>query len=196
MDSIRTFIAIELDEALKQELGRLEGRLQDRVSTGVKWVEPGSIHLTLKFLGSTPSSKIAEIETRLEEVALWFTPFWLRLGRVGGFPNLKRPRVIWVGLEGDIETLHKLQLEVCRAIEDLGFPPEERSFTAHLTLGRVKDVLSEEERSRLREAMLTAESLPGGAFEVNSVSLMRSDLTPRGALYTCLREVFLGVRDD
>lgn len=191
MERLRLFIAIELPETIKEGLVSYQAQLRSGRDSFVKWVDPGGIHLTLKFLGNTPASQVDYIEKAMAEVAQGVPPFSLELGGLGAFPNLRQPRVVWVGVVGDLEQLARLQGAMDQALEQLGFIKEGRAFSPHLTLGRFREGASVEECRRLgqRVAQAKAEALPG--FLVESVSLVRSTLTPAGAIYTRLASVRL-----
>jgi 2'-5' RNA ligase len=192
MDKIRTFIAIELDESIKDGLTRLQEGLKGEVPQGsVRWVRPASIHLTLKFLGDVPADQTREITRALERSCQGFAPFSLACGGLGCFPNLKRPRVVWVGVHEETGTLAQLQKAIEANVAPLGYPTEKRKFSPHLTLGRVQRRVSSSDLHRLGEQVGSSEIGTLGQMEVRSVNLMRSDLRPSGAVYTRLAEVKL-----
>lgn len=185
---IRAFLAINLPAAYHAPLTELLQALQ-RSRADVKWVPVANIHLTLKFFGSiTPAQKEA-IVAALQPVAAASAGFILQGEQVGGFPNLKNPRVIWLGLGGQVAQLHSLYNAVVQALVPLGFPPEDRPFTPHLTLGRVR---SGQGRQALQQALqeLTLPPLP--AFQVQELVLYQSTLRPQGAVYTPLTKLALG----
>ncbi len=193
MERIRAFIAIELPIEIKDALAAAQHELQRAdagAARGVRWVAPGSIHLTLKFLGDTPTDKVEAIRQAIVQAAGNMAPIALRLGGVGCFPNPRQPRVLWVGLEGDLAALSRLQAAIESTVSPLGFPSEKRPFSPHLTLGRVRDDATPDHRRRLAAAISTLR--PSTAhFTATAVSLMRSDLRPEGAVYTRLAEVEL-----
>jgi len=191
METIRTFIAIELPAEIHDALAAAQHELQ-RADPGaarcVRWVAPGSIHLTLKFLGQTPGAKVEAIRQAIERAAASAPCLALRLGHAGCFPNVRQPRVLWIGVEGDLAALSRLQSAIESTVSPLGFPSEKRPFSPHLTLGRVRDDATPEQRRRLGSAVAALQ--PSNArFTATSVSLMRSDLRPEGAVYTRLAEV-------
>jgi 2'-5' RNA ligase len=192
MEKIRTFIAIELDESIKDGLTKLQERLKGKVPRGsARWVRPGGIHLTLKFLGDVPADQIGEITGALERSCQGFAPFSLSCGGLGCFPNLKRPRVVWVGIQEETGTLAQLKKAIEENVAPLGYPTEKRKFSPHLTLGRVQKRASSGDRRRLGELVGALEIGILGQMEVRSVNLIRSDLRPSGAVYTQLAEVEL-----
>ena len=192
MEKIRTFIAIELDESIKDELTSLQERLRAEAPRGsVRWVRSGGIHLTLKFLGDVPADQIGEITRALQKSCQGFAPFSLSCGELGCFPNLKRPRVVWVGIQEETGTLAQLQKAIEENVGPLGYPPEKRKFSPHLTIGRVQKRVGSGDLRRLGEVVGASEIGTLGQMEVRSVNLMRSDLRPSGAVYTRLAEAEL-----
>ena len=178
MEQIRSFIAIELPDELKLKLGQLEAQLKSGQQLRVKWIDPNSIHLTLKFLGDIGEERVADVVAAVERVTGRADPFTLRTSGVGGFPNREQARVVWVGLTGDLEALGALQKAVEGALSGLGFPAERRSYFPHLTLGRVR-----------RAPVTLPPNVSGFApvsFRVACVTTIRSDLGAQGAVHTPL----------
>ena len=195
MELVRSFIAIELPADVRAELASIEEKLKVRRHPFVKWVDPESIHLTLKFLGSVSGETIPEIVEAMSLVAQPVSPFTLQIGGTGAFPNWQRPQVVWVGVGGEMGRLTTLQRELEAALSPLGFPPESRPFSPHLTLGRLRERVTPEDRRRFG---LWAQSVKFGAslsFEVNAVRLMKSQLTPSGPIHSELALVKLKARD-
>ena len=184
MEEIRSFIAIELPDEVIQALGRLESRLKSRQPDGVKWVDTTAIHLTLNFLGNIDSGRISEITEAMTEAARGISPFSLELNELGVFPNLNRVRVVWVGIGGEVEKLARLQHGLEDNLEILGFPPEERTFSPHLTLGRVREQASPQEHQKLGEVVVGMKVETIKPFAVNSISLIKSRLTGAGSIYS------------
>jgi 2'-5' RNA ligase len=186
MEKIRTFIAIELDESIKDSLTELQERLKGEAPRGsVRWVRSGGIHLTLKFLGDVPADQIGEITKALQKSCQGFAPFSLSCGGLGCFPNLRRPRVVWVGVQEETGTLAQLKKSIEENVAPLGYP------SPHLTLGRVQKRVGPGDRGRLGDLVGALEIGVLSQMEVRSVNLMRSDLRPSGAVYTRLAEVEL-----
>jgi 2'-5' RNA ligase len=131
-EQIRSFIAIELPEEAKEGLARLKKGLERDEHKFVKWVDPGGIHLTLKFLGNIPSKRVTGIAGAIEEAAQGISPFHLEISGLGAFPSLKQVRVFWVGIGGELDKLSRLQQNIDSALAALGFAKEERSFVPHL----------------------------------------------------------------
>ncbi len=191
MEQVRAFIAIELPDQVKASLSSLERRLGRDEQPCVKWVDPEGVHLTLKFLGSIPKEKVPRIVEAIAQVANGASPLQLELGMLGAFPSLGRPQVIWVGITGDVERLSLLQKGIDQALIPLGFNPESRSFTPHLTLGRLRERASPEERKSIGELMKATEFESGSILEAREISLVRSKLTPTGAIYSRLASIQL-----
>jgi 2'-5' RNA ligase len=192
-EMIRTFIAIELDHAVLKALDKLQGELKREIpGNAVRWVSSTGIHLTLKFLGDVLVEQIPLIKTGIEQASQPHDPFTVTCLGTGCFPNVQRPRVVWVGVQDLSGTLKRLQQAVEKAIAPLGYPTEAREFSPHLTLGRVQRTLSPDELQRLSNFIRDRQSRQIAAMEVHSVSLMRSDLRSTGAVYTCLANIPLG----
>lgn len=185
-EQIRSFIAIELPQNVKNGLAKLLSELGKTRHPFVKWVNPESIHLTLKFLGNIPFKQVAEINRLMEEAVQGTLPFHLEVSELGAFPNLKRPRVLWVSIKGEIDTLLSLQQSIDSALAPLGFAEEKRPFTPHLTLARLRERTSPAERKIFAELVMSTNFESSYPLEVKTISLMRSQLTPEGAIYTRL----------
>jgi 2'-5' RNA ligase len=191
-EQIRSFVAIELPEEAKKGLARLRKQLERDEHKFVKWVDPGGIHLTLKFLGNIPSKRVTEITEAMAKAVQGISPFRLEISGLGAFPSLKQARVLWVGIGGELDQLSTLQQNIDSVLAALGFAREERPFVPHLTLARVREGASLPERRSFGELVGSAAFEDKYPIEVEAVRLMRSQLTPAGALYTCLSVVGLG----
>jgi len=192
MEPIRCFIAVELPKEVRDEIAWLQAQLQSGNQPGVKWVDPYSIHLTLKFLGSVDGDRISPITRAMGEAVQGISPFHLKVEGLGVFPNLRRVQVAWVGLSGEVDKLAQLQQGIESALASLGFTPESRRFTPHLTLARLRDRASLEERQRLGQLIADTKFEPAYTFPVDAISLMRSQLTREGAIYSQIDSVELG----
>jgi len=190
-EQIRSFIAIELPEEVLEGLARLRRELERDGHKFVKWVDPGGIHLTLKFLGNIPSKRVTEITEAVEEATRGVSPFNLEISGLGAFPSLKQARVFWVGIGGEVDKLSRLQQNIDSALAALGFAKEERSFAPHLTLARIRQGASPMERRSFGELIGSTVFEDKYHIKVEAISLMRSQLTPAGAIYTCLSAVEL-----
>ena len=186
-ESVRAFIAIELPPAVREEIARVQREARAGGFNFVKWVEAGSIHLTLKFLGSVPARQVADIVRALERAAGRRAPFRLAVAGAGLFPGASAPRVAWLGLEGDLDALRDLQESVEENVAPLGYPTERRRFAPHLTLARLREGASPVERRRFGEALLALKSR-SVEIRVGAIALMQSRLSPLGARYSRLAE--------
>jgi 2'-5' RNA ligase len=191
MEQIRSFIAIELPDELKLELTRLETRLKSAKQPWVKWVNPEGIHLTLKFLGNIAADMTREITRAMEEAVQGISPFHLEVRELGVFPNLRRVQVAWVGISGEVDKLSQLQKRIETALTPLGFAPESRPFTPHLTLARLRDQASPDERQRFGQLIASTKFEVAYTIEVDAISLMRSQLTREGAIYSQISSIKL-----
>lgn len=183
--SLRLFVACELPSEARESLAVVQRLLREGGAEGLRWVRPEGIHLTLKFLGEVPARRLEAIERALARAMR--EPFHLsvRLSRLGSFGGSSGLRVVWVGLEGDVEALAVLAAQVERALEAMGFPRERRPFAAHLTLARVRDGVSPHDRRQLFELIRSLELPPLPWATLETVSLMQSTLEPGGAIYQC-----------
>lgn len=183
MERIRAFIAVDVQDPGVLEMVR---RIQEDLSRHVKakFVELENIHFTLKFLGEISEEAVEEVHGVMKE--LKFEPFELRLCGVGCFPDARRVNVIWIGAREGGDKLTLLANELERKLRRLGFEPEQRPFTPHATIARVKYVQSREGLVSTLEKM---KNLEIGRIVVDSVKLKRSQLTPKGPIYTTLRSV-------
>lgn len=193
MASIRTFIAIELTEDARDALGRLQERLK-RTPGGKagRWVKKESIHLTLKFLGDIPEEKVDQVCKGVRGACEGRHPFSVTIAGLGCFPNTRRPRVLWAGVNGEVDALCALQEAVEREMVALEFPEERHSFTPHLTLARMQRDARPEDVRALGQMAEEAPEKEIGQIEVDAVSVMQSDLQPTGAVYTELCHIPLG----
>lgn len=188
---IRSFVAIELPDEARRGLTGLRKQLERHEDRFVKWVDPGGIHLTLKFLGNIPAGRVAEIAEAIERAAQGTHPFRLEISGLGTFPGPKQARVFWVGVGGELDKLSGLQKNIDSALAALGFAREERPFVPHLTMARIRDGASPSERRNFGELVGSISFEDRYPVEVQAVRLMRSQLTPAGAVYTCLSVVGL-----
>ena len=186
-ETLRTFVAIALPRQLTACLGKIQDQLRVH-RFNIRWIRPENIHLTLKFLGDTPAGDLSKLDEALTEAACGHPPFSLFLKGFGAFPGFDRPRVVWVGIDGQIAALQALRRAVAGSLAAIGVPPDSRPFRGHLTLGRVKGRVA---AAHLRGAAETLQTLAGGHFVVDRIVLFRSELKPTGAVYTRLSTVDL-----
>jgi len=191
MEQVRSFIAIELPDELRAGLRQLQSSLKRGNQPWVKWVDPYSIHLTLKFLGSISVDRIDEITIAMEDAAQGITPFHLEVKELGVFPDSRRVQVAWGGIKGDIDKLGQLQQRIEANLAILGFEPERRPFTPHLTLARLRSEALPNERQRFGQLIIDTKFEANYSIEVDSINLMRSQLTREGAIYSKISTVKL-----
>jgi 2'-5' RNA ligase len=179
MRSIRTFIAVETSAAVRAKAVELIGLLGS-VRVDVKWVETHNLHLTLQFLGDVPESEIAAVCSAVERGAGEVGPFELEIRGAGAFPNLGKPRTIWLGAKEGSEQMADLHDHVALALADLGFQDEERRFQTHLTIGRVR---SPKNVSLLSPLLRQHAEFSVGTFSVDKVIVFSSHLERGGPIY-------------
>ncbi len=184
MEQVRCFIAIELPEGVKRGLRELQAQLKAGSQAPAKWVDPNNIHLTLKFLGNVAADRTGEISAAMTEAVRGMPYFSLEVKELGVFPNPGRVQIVWVGVRGEVEKLARLQQRLESGLERLGFAPEGRRFTPHLTLARLRDRATPDERARLGQLIAETEFDAAPSFRVDSVNLMQSQLTREGPIYT------------
>lgn len=194
MQTLRTFVAIELDGSLRATLRQVQDRLAGQLAARiVRWVNVEGIHLTLKFLGDTPVDKVEAIQAGLDRAASGMGAFRLAVRGLGCFPNHHQPRVVWAGVEEPLGLLSSLQKSIEAQVSPLGFPAERRAFSPHLTLGRVHQYASRTQAKSIGDAVAGSAFEALGEMLVTAVACIQSDLTPRGAVYTRLFEAKLNL---
>jgi 2'-5' RNA ligase len=157
----------------------------------VKWVAPESIHLTLHFLGAVLEERVGGIEAAVAEAAAGARALFLEVKGAGGFPNARRPRVLWAGVVGDVQPLAALVVDLGRRLAPLGFPAEDRPFSPHLTLGRARDSRG---AAGLAGGLAKLSAQEGVSWRAADICLIRSVLSPAGAKYEILSRAPLGPR--
>ena len=182
---MRTFIAVEIPEDVRQKIGRYVDSLRDSIQN-VKWVSPENLHLTLKFLGEVNENDTDALIDCIRPIFSVFSSFELVLEHTGFFPSPKNPRVIWIGSDGGADNLLDIFHELEHCLEAFGIDRDERMFSPHLTIGRVK-------RNRGKHhapAAITGDipEFESAAFRVNSIALIKSTLTSQGPIYEKLYE--------
>lgn len=185
---IRAFVAVKISPALEGRVGELLTELA-LPQYDVKWVRPENLHLTLKFLGNVEEGRVEAIAEVIGEVARSSRPFRLRLGGLGAFPNIRRPRVIWAGMTEGARRLEGIAEGLEAGLGRLGFAREKRRFSAHLTLGRTRSARGLNELVRRVNRYSNFEL---GEMQIEDVSLFASELRPAGPVYTGLFKAALG----
>lgn len=186
MSVFRCFLAVELPISLQGAIEAAIMELRDRIGSDlVRWVPGSNVHLTLKFLGDAASSSLDMIRASIEAAAIQFEPFDVLVGGFGTFPNNRRPRVLWVGLDAP-HGLASLHHEVELATLRLGYTSDGRSFSPHLTVGRVRERIGSKDVQRIRGELQRTKIGEIGRWRVDAVHLFRSELLPSGSRYTRL----------
>jgi 2'-5' RNA ligase len=178
---IRSFLAFELPGEIKSIVDRVAGEVR-RSGLDVRWVKVENIHLTVVFLGNVNPQDLDGVEEVAEKTCRGYGPFRIALSGAGCFPNTRRPRVIWLGMEGDLDRMSLFRDALQEALKPFGVKAEKRPFRPHLTLGRFKKPgLSD---GRLLEILSAHKDLTSPVCSLNELVLFKSDLKPGGAVYT------------
>ncbi len=186
MSLLRAFIAVEIPSPLQDEIQKATAGLRNTLGTDlIRWVAPRNVHLTLKFLGDVSPTNVDLIEHMLSQEAGQHQAFDMPVESLGAFPNSRRPRVLWIGLAAP-PTLAALQHSIELAASRLGYAAEERGFSAHLTIGRVRQNASAADLQKIRSALEGTQIGRLGTARVEAVYLFKSDLQPTGSVYTKL----------
>lgn len=188
----RTFIALELDSSQQHFLGNIirQGKL---LLPDLRWVDPAGIHLTLAFLGELSNDQLEKAMAAAQYAATTGNPFAYRLSGLGTFGPARQPRVLWMGVSEPSGALHLVQRALALALEQQGLPTEQRPFSPHLTLARIKSPLPPEQL-QLLQRLLSRYQFSTSSYRVTHLSVMKSELARTGARYTCLRECALGAK--
>ena len=191
--TIRSFVSVELPSEIRDILEIRQNDLRaamGRAAQSVRWTRPETVHLTLQFLGDIPSTSTSQIATVITEACSQTRPLTLFLGSTGAFPNLNRPRVIWIGLQGDIDPLRALAASISYHLKPLGFKPD-KPFQPHITLARIRETARPDDLHAISHAFTSTAARPTSSqpFTVQSVSLMQSHLQPGGSVYTQLANI-------
>ncbi|MCS4540809.1 MAG: RNA 2',3'-cyclic phosphodiesterase [Euryarchaeota archaeon] len=185
MDKIRAFIAIDIPKDLINKIANIQNSLK-KIDANIKYVEPENIHITLKFLGEVLENKLANVSLVTKETTVGVKPFEIEINGVGVFPSFNYIRVIWVGITKGADFLSNLQTELEKRLVPLGFEPEERGFSPHITIGRVKTIKA---KAQLQSKINELQNINIGTMQVDCLKLKKSQLTPKGPIYTDLVEV-------
>ncbi|MDQ7819566.1 MAG: RNA 2',3'-cyclic phosphodiesterase [Armatimonadota bacterium] len=188
----RIFIAVELDPALHDAVVAAQRALED-AGARIRWVKPASLHFTLRFLGEITPAQVALAKIATREAARGVAPFAITLRRLGAFPSLQRPQVVWVGVEDGAEHLDALARRLDERLARYHFPPEDRRFRPHLTLARVRDA---RQWGDVVRALTRYRDVEIGTQTVRTICVMESTLTPQGPVYTRLEEVSLETHEN
>ena len=185
MSLLRTFIALEIPQEIQQIIHKEIAHLRDTIGTLIRWVPSENMHLTLKFLGNISPANLDMVTQMIRAEADSCQPFVMQVGGLGAFPSPKRPRVIYIGLQAPAE-LEALQHGIESATTRLGYESEERAFSPHLTVGRVRNNIPASDQQKIQRALAETQIDSLGTARVDSVHLYNSDLKPTGSVYSRL----------
>ena len=183
---IRTFIAIELPVEVKQVARRIQNQLEESIE-GIRWVKHENIHLSVKFLGNVEENRINNIAAAVKNAVEDISVMNLKTGHLGIFPNEKRPRILWLGIEGDVREFIRMSKNCESELAKLGYEKDARENKPHITVGRIRSSKKQKGLVNIIKD-IPIESIE---FRVNALNLMRSELNPNGAVYTNLKSVKL-----
>ena len=182
-ETIRAFLALDPPPEVLRKIADIQGTLRKNIQGALSWVRPEGIHLTLKFFGNLAAKDVSAVSEVVAGQAAGARPLNLEAKGLGVFPDTRRPRVLWLGICGEVERLIALQQAIDRGLETRGFAREQRPFRAHLTLARIKSPRGLE---GLDSVIAGKGSESAGKFMATGLTLFKSDLTPKGAIYTTL----------
>jgi 2'-5' RNA ligase len=183
--TIRAFLAMDPPPEVLRRIADIQGVLKKTLRDSISWVRPEGIHLTLKFFGDITAEALQPISEVVSGQAAGTRPLHLNIKGLGVFPGIRRPQVLWLGVGGEVARLIALQRVLDQGFETCGIKQEERPFRAHLTLARIK---SPQGLSGLDKVLEEKEAESAGPFEAKGLILFKSDLTPKGAIYTVLAD--------
>lgn len=183
-ENIRSFIAFDVEDS--QLISHIIEFQKLLLNTGadLKLVEPQNIHITLRFLGDIPIHMVEKIQEKMKKIS--FTPFEVKIKGVGVFPTMRYPKVIWVGITQGIAELHSIFNQLEDGLQELGFRPDPKGFSPHITIARVR---SGRNRAQLVKIIEESRNVEFGKFTMKYLRLKKSDLTPKGPIYSTITEV-------
>ncbi len=183
---LRTFIAVDFPTEIITKIARITAYLQTQTpGKALKWVEPEIMHLTLKFLGDIHETKIHELVRCIQEALQGQSTFNITIEGLGMYPNAGQPRVVWLGIK-DKGNLKQIHHQLVKALKDFDPDPEKRAFSPHLTIARLRQNVGRDIVRQVGETLSQFKIDSLGLFEVQTVQLFKSELTPQGPIYTCL----------
>ncbi|HMD89050.1 MAG TPA: RNA 2',3'-cyclic phosphodiesterase [Anaerolineaceae bacterium] len=185
METIRAFIAIELPPSIQRKLGEVINGLKSKKTDIIRWVPPYNIHITLKFLGDVSTSGLPVLTHIVESEVSRYRPFEITVGGIGAFPNLRQPRVVWIGVQAP-PILGTIQRSLEAEIRRMGYVAEDKPFSPHLTIGRMSHNATQEDIHQISVLLSNTHVEELGSVTVDSVRLFKSDLKPGGAVYTAI----------
>lgn len=188
---LRLFIALPVPESVKDEIERMQRELREALPEhGARWTTRMQFHLTLRFLGNVAANRVEALTNAVRSVCRDFAALKLRAEGVGFFPDARFPRVLWVGVQDDAGRLVELQRAVVQAVAEFTQEKEEKNFTGHLTLARIKNI-KRPDVERLAKAAQRFRGRLFGEWTADSVEIVRSELSPTGAKYSCVAAILL-----
>ncbi|MDR3578267.1 MAG: RNA 2',3'-cyclic phosphodiesterase [Anaerolineaceae bacterium] len=190
METIRAFIAIELPSSIQKKLGEVINGLKNQSKDVIRWVPPHNIHITLKFLGDVSTNNLQILTQIIASEVSRYHPFEIRIGGLGAFPNLRQPRVIWIGVQAPA-VLENLQRGIEAETRRMGYVAEERPFSPHLTVGRTSHNANQDDIRQIAVILSNTTVADLGTVQVESVRLFKSDLQRSGAVYTVIADAQL-----
>jgi len=192
MIGIRAFIAFDLPKDILESIGDVQEKIKKR-GVKLRWVPVQNIHVTMKFIGDIHVDLVDRVSSMMAESAEGLSVITLYANGIGVFPGLHRPKVLWIGIDGEIDRLDRLQKTLDKKLSLIGIQAEKRPFQGHLTIGRAKEKLNVE---RLKESLHAFYDFQTRPFEINEMKLFQSELLPTGAVYSCLKSVVLSKRTE
>jgi len=184
-DEIRAFIGLEINAGIRNELTRIQNELKTRINSGISWVKPDNIHITLRFLGNIKPEAIASLTQIIENICQKTKRFEINLGALGVFASFTRPRVIWVSIDNGLEQLKIIHQHLTEQLKTIGLEPEAQIFHSHLTLGRVKFLKNNQ---LLKDAFQNITCDNSLLSLTDKLILFQSRLSPQGAIYRRIAE--------
>ncbi|MBX3016189.1 MAG: RNA 2',3'-cyclic phosphodiesterase [Caldilineaceae bacterium] len=195
---MRTFIAVEIPHVLHRSIRQQQQRLEARLAVAhqggcIQWTPPEKVHLTLRFLGETTEQQHQKLRFALNRLVNHYTPFGLSIAAAGGFPSMRTPNIIWLGLQGQTDILLPLQQEIEQLAQAAGFAAERKVFAPHLTIGRIRRSVERAQVKQIGQILTAyiqsteAAPWPVADFTVQQIVHMQSQLQPAGAVYTVLQ---------
>ncbi len=191
MASIRTFIAITVPPSIQGTVEKIQERFKE-IRSPIRWVKPSHLHLTLKFLGNVDEEQIEDIKECLANAGQEINTFLLKSTEIGIFPNINYPRVVWLGFSDPTRLLHKLEENIENQLQKIGFQPEDRKFTPHLTIGRIKSLKGKTDIIRM---IHNEKNISYDNIHVTGIKLIKSNLKPSGPEYSVLYSLELKKAD-
>lgn len=190
--SIRAFISIHIPADIREKLRTVQAELASVVpESAIRWTPFEQLHLTLEFLGNVEAENVPSLETALKKISRSHAAFELAAAQIGAFSSIRNPRVIWAGIEGDVDAVKALQAEVKNAVRPFVAEQETRAYKPHVTLGRVRPAKPRELR-QVSDALASTANCTFGAWHTEEFSLVQSKLSPRGSQHSTLATFRLG----